>query len=244
MELPALAVHALPASILAPAAAIATAIFTPVFVHRLHLLPLVGGQLAANRQQKTGIRFFQLGPGLSDLVDRRQNGRFVRLIGLHQRLHGDFSFLEICVEIDQLNAMVLHDAIHRFALIVRELELRNNSGIIPELPVSSVGPESALHGRPMLPEPRSHSRTSGALCNRHPACHENSRQNQSYRFHHESPPLFTKGFSPSLFALLLCPVIVRLLLIHHLRKRLHRGRNCTRNIAVNVSQKIFVGLGC
>ena len=42
--------------------------------------PLVRIQNAADSQQHSRVGFFQLGPGLRDAIDLRQNFRFIRLI--------------------------------------------------------------------------------------------------------------------------------------------------------------------
>ena len=62
----------------------------------LYQLPLLRRQLGANGQQKTGIRLFQLGPRLRNLVNLRKYFLFVRLVIAHQRLQSQFGLLKTC----------------------------------------------------------------------------------------------------------------------------------------------------
>src|ERR1035441_3840689 len=62
-------------------AAFQTRPFDPQF------LPLLLSEDAADAQQEPGIRLFEFGAGLRDLVDLRQDLGLVGRLGAHQRLH-------------------------------------------------------------------------------------------------------------------------------------------------------------
>jgi hypothetical protein len=86
--------------------------------HVPKLLPLIYGEDAADRQQHHRIRLFQAGAGLGDLIDLGGHLRLHRLVGLHQRLQDRFLFLQVSVQIDELQAMILEDLLDFRDLIV------------------------------------------------------------------------------------------------------------------------------
>jgi hypothetical protein len=84
------------------------------------LLPLTDSEDAANREQHLGIRLFQVGSRLSNLIDLGDHLRFVGLIGFNQRLQDRFLFLQGSVQIDELQAVILEDLLDLLNLFIAD----------------------------------------------------------------------------------------------------------------------------
>jgi hypothetical protein len=140
---------AAPSAILAPSAVICS-----LGAIGLQLLPLVRGQLAANRQKETRIPFFQLSPSLRHLVNLGQDLAFIRLIVAHQRFHLNFGLLHTGTQVNQLLAMLLHDVVHSLPLLVGQLQPLYKLRIIPPASVVTLWPHRSLKWGAMVPKSR------------------------------------------------------------------------------------------
>ena len=130
-----------------------------VVAHVLHLLPLLGRQLAAKRQQVPRIRLFQLCPGLRHLVDPGQNLGLVRLVVLHQRLKRQLRLFQGSPQIHKRLPMRQQDIVHRLPLCVGQLQPLHDLRIVPPFSLVALPPKRPLKRRPMLSESRSRSRS-------------------------------------------------------------------------------------
>ena len=97
----------------------------------LNLLPLIGREFGSEREEEASVSLFQFRARLCDLVDLAHDCGLVGLIGFDERLHGNFSFFDICAQVDELFAVLLEDVVHGFPLIVGELELFDDLWIVP-----------------------------------------------------------------------------------------------------------------
>src|SRR6266567_1395986 len=119
----------------------------------LELLPLVGGELGSDGQQKARIRLLKLGTGLGDLVDLGQDLLFVGLIGADERFHAEFGLVDGAAHVDELLAMLQQNVIHAFALILGQVELFDHGGIVPPA-AGGAQTEGSLERGPVHPEAR------------------------------------------------------------------------------------------
>ena len=118
----------------------------PVFpAHGFELLPLFGSEGLADGKEHPCVGLLEIGAGLSNLVDLREDLGFVGLIGGDHRLQEDLLLFQVGIEIDEIEAVLLKDVIHRMFLLVGQAELLRELGVIP--PTAEVAVvKGALHG--------------------------------------------------------------------------------------------------
>ena len=85
-----------------------------------------GVSLSRIASRKRAFAFSSSRPRLHDLVDLGHNRRVVGRVRAHQRLHRQLGLLQVGLQIDQLLPMLQHDAVHRLALLVGELQPLHN----------------------------------------------------------------------------------------------------------------------
>src|SRR6185312_819231 len=135
----------------------------PFAVHIMHsacgaevldLFPLGGSQLHADVEQEIRICLLQRRARAHYLVDLRFDGRTVRLVGVHQRLHFQLGLFQVSPQVDELFAMLEQNVVQFLLLIRGDLQRRRHPGVIPE---PSAEPERPLEWRSMRRKSGAHS---------------------------------------------------------------------------------------
>lgn len=146
----------------------------------LYQLPLLGSKPGANGQQETGIRFFQLGPRLSNLVNLSQDFGFVGLIVAHQRFQRQFGLLQAGSQINQLLAVFQQNTVKCLALHIGQLQPLYLLGIVPPAAVAVLWSKCPLHRWLAISESRSRAHAAARpLPQRHRSRQQHSRHRQS-----------------------------------------------------------------
>lgn len=93
--------------------------------------PLVRGENGADAEEHAGMRFFELGAGLSGVVDLREDLIGVRLIGGEHGAHLGLLLFEAGAQVHELRAVLLKDVIHALLLVGGKVQLLDQIRIVP-----------------------------------------------------------------------------------------------------------------
>src|ERR1035437_5510773 len=112
-------------------AALAFAACALAVAARSELGPLVRGEGGADAEEHFGVGFLEIGAGLGDLIDLGHGLRGVERIGAEHRLKQNLLLLYVGLEVDELEAALLEDAVHLFGLLGCEGEPLDDHGVLP-----------------------------------------------------------------------------------------------------------------
>jgi hypothetical protein len=93
--------------------------------------PLVGCEDVANSEEHPGICFFELGAGLSGMVDLREDLVGVGLVCSKEWTHELLLLIEVGVQVHQLRAILLKDIVHSLLLVGGQGKFLDEVSVVP-----------------------------------------------------------------------------------------------------------------
>jgi hypothetical protein len=95
------------------------------------LLPLFRRQDAPGSQQHFHLGFFQLGSRLGHFIDLCEQLRFVGRVGLHLEAQDGILLFQVGAQVNLLDLVILRDFVEFPDLVVTDMELLHENGILP-----------------------------------------------------------------------------------------------------------------